>query len=262
MARELIYEYRKPGFPKTSNTEKSYKTTIEYVGPLTELQTFEPPNGTTWGDFFGFVSSTILTPLEGTDRAELTVDVEYNVDSSDFGIDAPGSLYSVTYEVEWVSFERDMIEHPKFRLDNGGTYELAEDDIVAIERWKNEESEERKKAYQYMGDTSPQDLTANAKMLAKGINLGQNTYTDFAPVIRKTSTYINGLPPTSTAGLKEDPPEFSGRPKRGANEYEWRKSADRSIQVGSQNKWDRVEEWMGAEKVLHDRDTIYWTAPT
>ena len=255
MAREQLYDYRKPGFPKTTNSEKSYKTTIEYVGPSTTLASFEPANGTVWGDFDGVVSNTTLSPIEGTSKSELTVDVEFFYDGAE---GSAGTLREISFEVEWVSFERSMLEHPAFRLDGGGTYELDEEDIAAIERWKNQENLEFKKDYIYEGDTSPQDLSTAAAMFAKGINLGIETYEDFAPVIRKTSTYVGGNPGESTAGEKESPPTFSGKP----DGYEWRKSADRAVKSGGQSRWDRVEEWVGADTVLTDKNAVYWTAPT
>ena len=77
MAAESILTYRKPGFPQTNNSEKSYQTTIEYVGPLSTLAAAEPAANTAWGDYDGYVTGSSLAPLEGTTQAELTVTCEY-----------------------------------------------------------------------------------------------------------------------------------------------------------------------------------------
>ena len=39
--------------------------------------------------------------------------------------------------------------------------------------------------------------------------------------------------------------------------YQWRKSADRAIQT-SQTRWDKTEEWIGAIKVLLDKQEIFF----
>jgi hypothetical protein len=43
--------------------------------------------------------------------------------------------------------------------------------------------------------------------------------------------------------------------------YEWRKSADRNVTAGKRTRWEKQEEWLGAKKVLHDKDEIFWEAP-
>jgi hypothetical protein len=250
MAAESILTYKKPGFPKTLATATAFRTTIEYVGPLSTLSAARPANNAAWGDYDGTVTSTELSPIEGTSQTELIVVCEMLFE----GADSVGTAKEVSYEVEWVYFQRSMFEHPVFTA--GGTYALTAEDIAAIEAWKNEETVSVKAAFAYSAEDSSVELSANAEIFAMGLNLGQETYEDYAPVIRRTTRYLNGLPPTSSAGLKGSDPSFTGKPTG----YEWRKTADRSISAGGRNKWDRVEEWTGAEKVLHDRTSIYWTA--
>lgn len=252
MAAESILTYKKPGFPKYDNTEKSYRTTIEYVGPQATLASAEPGVNDAWGDYIGIVTGSSLDPIEGTTQANLTISVEYNYDGAG---GTSGSLREVTYEVEWVVFQRPLLEHPVFRVGGGGQYELSAEDIAAIESWKTSNVGTRG-AYNYYDaetDTSIA-LSSNAQVFCKGFDIGLETYEDYAPVVRKTTSYAGGLPGTSTAGMKETPPNFNGRPSG----YEWRKSADRAIRASGQTRWDRVEEWMGAVKVLIDRASIYY----
>ena len=256
MAAESILTYRKHGFPKTQNSEKSYQTIIEYVGPLATLASAEPAANSVWGDYDGYVTGSSLTPIEGTDKAELSITCEYSYDGSSGGA---GTLKEISYEVEWEVFQRSMYEHPEFAIGQGGTYELASYDISDIENWKNEPDPALKSVYKYLVTSSSyeSELTASAQMFARGIELGQETFEDYYPVIRKTSSYVSGLPGTSSAGAKETPPTFAGQPSG----YEWRKSADRAIKAGGQTRWERVEEWVGAIKVLTDKSAIYWSAP-
>lgn len=256
MAAESILTYKKPGFPRTSNTESSYQTVIEYVGPLTTLAAAEPAANDVWGDYDGRVSATQLVPLEGTDQAELTVTTEFRYNGSG---GTAGTSSEVSYEVEWVMFQRPMLEHPEFRIGGLGTYELDAFDVADIEAWQNETDPTLKAAFEYneravTGSGSTATLSTNAQKYANGVLLGQDTYEDYAPVIRKTTTYVGGLPGTSDAGEKETGPTFSGKPTG----YEWRKTADRAVRSAGQTRWDRIEEWTGALKILSDKNSIYW----
>ncbi len=252
MADESIIDNKKPGYPQYSNSEKAFRTTIEYVGSQSTLESAIPSNNTAWGEYAGIVVSSELTPLPGTDQAELTVVTEFVFDSGD-GSES-GTAQEVSYEVEWVMFQRSLFEHPEFAVGGGGTYELDAEDIAAIDAWENSPPSIKKEFY-YEENNSGKPLSANARKFAEGRNLGQESWEDYAPVIRVTTRYVNGLPATSDAGLIDSsPPDFSGRPSG----YEWRKSADRSVKSGGQSRWDRVEEWTGALKVLTDRESIFW----
>lgn len=250
---ESILTYKKPGFPKTTNSEKSYQTVIEYVGPESTLASAEPATGTVWGTYDGIVTSSNLSPIEGTTQAELTVTTEYTYDGESGDT---GTAREITFEVEWVMFTRPMVEHPVFRPGGGGANQLTDDDIADIEGWKNEPSPSVKKNFAYYDEESDTTelLSDAATVFAKGLNLGLENYEDFAPIIRKTTTYVGGLPGNSVAGLKDNPPNFSGVPSG----YEWRKSADRAVRGAGQTRWERVEEWSGAIKVLVDKTSIYF----
>jgi hypothetical protein len=100
-----------------------------------------------------------------------------------------------------------------------------------------------------------EELSANAKLLAKGILLGIEYWVDKAPVARRTDTYVNGPPPKGTAGLKEVPAGFPALP----DGYEWIRDADRALRAGGQNKWTNETSWIGAKKVLIDAAQIFWT---
>lgn len=255
MAAESILTYKKPGFPKTENSERSFRTTIDYVGPLSTIAAAEPDVGDAWGDYAGVVVSSYLSPLDGTDQTELLVVCEVSFD----GTTGTGTAGEVAYEVEWSMFQRSLYEHPVFRLGGAGTYVLTAVDYAAIEAWKQEVSAEAKETFFYQridkdGTETYVELSANAKKFAGAVLIGIESYEDFAPVIRKTTTYVGGLPGTSLAGLKGSDPTFDGKPTG----YEWRKSADRAIRAGGQTRWDRVEEWTGAIKVLVDRSDIFF----
>jgi hypothetical protein len=254
MPAEPIASLRKPGFPKPVKTENGEATLIEYIGATSTLSAAEPAVGSSWGDFEGSVRSTSLVPAEGLDTtSELTITVELISESGE----EPGTLESETYELEWVNVARSMYEHPQFAIGQGGTSELSSVDIAEIALWQEEPDRTLKSEYQFQNEYYAGTLSANAKLFARGIELGQTVFEDFAPVARKVSTYSGGPPPTSEAGQKNDPAGFPSLP----DGYEWRKSADRNVTAGKRTRWEKQEEWLGAKKVLHDKDEIFWEPP-
>jgi len=252
MAAESIYAKRKYGFPVIKPSQKGTTTTIEYIDDTASLESAKPDIGDTWGDYAGVVTVSYLEEMENTGNSTLFVEVEYEFQAGAGGDDT-GTLETVIYEIEWVMFQRSLFEHPRFVT-------LTDTDIVAIQKWKDEQNPTYRANYQYEDleqDPPYVDLSALAKLFAKGILLGQESYEDYSPVVRKVSTYVNGMPPESDAGLKDDPPAISCLPAG----YEWRKSADRGIQTAKRNKWDRTEEWVGAIKVLSDKEDVFWDQP-
>lgn len=257
MAAESILTYKKPGFPVVEKATNGVKTTIEYIGPLATLQAAEPSRNALWGDYSGFVLSTRVEPLEDNTTGELTVIMENPFDVSDGGQEGdPGTAGDITYEVEWVMFQRSMFEHPQFAVGGGGANALTNEDVAQIQAWQNEPDPLERAAYQYKVETAGTSVTlsTNAQLFADGIFLGQETYEDYAPMVRITTRYYDGLPSTSEAGLKDEPPAFSGKPTG----YEWRKTADRAVRANTETTWERVEEWIGAIKVLTDREQVYF----
>lgn len=256
---ESIATYRKPEFPKLSVTENAFRTTIEYIGPEITLEAAKPEAGSVWGDFSGTVISTDYNLTENTSTAELTVVVELKSETGDES--TFGALEATVYEIDWDVVARSMYEHPAFAIGEGGPNSLTTQDIIDIEAWRQQgpEQAEFKALYRYESNNAEGyvDLSNNARLFARGIELGQESYDDYAPIARKTSTYVGGPPGNSEAGEKDEPTGFSNKPTG----YEWRKSADRTLSQGSRTRFDRTEEWLGAKKVLSDINSIYWAAP-
>lgn len=250
----------RPGFPRLSNDGKSHRTAIEYVGLYDDLFAGCPVLGEEHGDYIGRVNLADIQPLEGTEWAILVVNVEYQFDQGDSP--AEGEKRETAYEVDWMDVQRSFYEHPKFAT--GGTYALTNTDVAAIKLWEAETKIERKDLYKYQstdpsnGYSAEYDLTPNARMFARGIELGQEFWVDKMPVATMIETYVNGLPPAGTAGQKEDPP--GGFPSLPTG-YEWLRSTDRGVRAGGQNKWERTVQWIGSDQVLADVDDIFWAAP-
>jgi hypothetical protein len=261
MADESIINYRRPGFPRVQKGERGTITTIEYIGPTATLEAATPDRNSAWGEYSGTVKDTDIEPVELTSYSVLIVVMESIYDVSGGGGEGEaGTPGAITYEVEWTMFDRSIFEHPEVAVGLGGTRELTSEDIAAIEKWQNTEDVTEKKDFKYKkspDDAAYVELSANAKYVARGIQLGQEKFEDYAPVVRVTTEYFDGLPELPIAGMKDNPPSFIGGPPG----YEWRKTADRAISGEVETKWNRVEEWIGAKKILSDKDSLYWEAP-
>jgi hypothetical protein len=254
----IIASYKRPGFPRTSNSERSFKTVIEYVGPQSDLEAQQPAQNTAWGQHPGRVSVSEIEPLEGTSHAIMRVECEYQYSETTNGGGQGTATDEVIYERDWEMFTRSMFEHPAFAIGLSGTYALDSEDVSDIENWRNETDATLKKDFKYTGSAGEVTLSTNAKMFARGIQLGQETFEDYAPIIRVTTTYIDGGPDNgSEVGIKDTPPAAANGPAG----YEWRKSADRGTRQGGQTRFEQSEEWIGAKTVLTDKNAVYWSAP-
>jgi len=255
MAAESIINYMRPEFPKKELTEQGVTTRIEYIGDSATILAALPNVGDAWGDYVGQVKTVTLEPTEEVDISIALVTVDQTTDNTDI---EPGEKVSESYEIRWVTVERSMYEHPQFAIGQGGLSELNESDIYGIERWQAPENEkELADLYQYKEKGYIENLSANARLFARGIQLGLETYEDKAPIAIKISEYVNGPPPETTAGLKEEPDDVPNIPAG----FEWRKETADSTRAGGQLKWTLTEEWQGAKKVLFDREKIYWEPP-
>ncbi|HEY9817754.1 MAG TPA: hypothetical protein V6D20_18400 [Candidatus Obscuribacterales bacterium] len=257
MAAESILTYKKPNYPKTTKGKNGVQTVIHYIGPHSTLSAAEPARNAEWGDYQGYVTRTYLEPeMDNTDTSLLIVDMESTFDAT-ASPEAAGTVQEITYEVEWTMFQRSIFEHPSFAPNTGGEYQLTDDDIVAVQFWEAGENHEYKKDFKYLpseDDKTPVTLSTNARKCAEVILKGIDTYEDYAPVLRRTTKYADGNPATTDAGKRDIAgPVFAGKPTG----YEYRKTADRSVRTDRDRQWNQVEEWIGAKKVLIDRDQIY-----
>ena len=267
MPNDPIYNLMRHGFPRESLDDKSYKTTIEYVGLVTLLLLHSPAISTQWGKYPGLVTEQNLERLEGTAHGILTITCESKFNT---GGDSPKTGKKIegetSYEIDWVDVQRSLYEHPKFRKGGGGAYELTDADIENIKNWEKNPWAAYKKIYTYRDggdytkacDASDPTLSINAKTLAVALYHGVQYWIEKAPVARRSDTWVNGPPPPGSAGQKQTPPGFPNLPTG----YEWIRSTDRALRAGGQSSWSNDTEWIGANKVLIDVDEIFWNPPS
>jgi hypothetical protein len=256
MAAEALIDYIRPSFPKKETNESGIITRIEYVGPTATLAAALPAVGDTWGDYPGNVSSVSIEPTDDVDTSVVMIGVDVKTDNENA---QPGELKSISYEIRWVTVERSMYEHPQFDSEGNGANKLTSSEIAEIKAWESPDNPaEFREKYQYRDEFKYlNNLSDNARLFARGIELGLESYEDKAPVAIKISEYVNGPPPKTDAGLKDDPIGFPNLP----DGFEWRKQAADSTRAGNQTRWTLTEEWEGAKKILYDRERVYWELP-
>lgn len=238
MAAESILTYLRENFPKKGLSSGNYKTDLEYIGEYATLLAASPAIGAVWGDYFGVVDSANIEPISGTSPLQGILTISMIDEFAAAESEGTEKTASVSYQVIWTPVSRPLIEHPEFQ--EGGFYFLDSGELAEIAIWEND------KTFVVSG--------TNPNVYIDGRNMGIDTYDDFAPTLIKTTPYVNGPSSNSTAGEKEEPTGFPNKP----NGYEWVKSADDCVSTGRRNRWERVEQWTGAKRVLVDKNTLYY----
>lgn len=275
---DAFASYIRPGYPRRSNSDSGDRTEIQYVGPASALKLTtadeispgvsgtRPVAGQAWSPYNGRVSISEYEPLPGTNPeygiVTIACEIAYGVSSG-----VTGTAQETSYEIEWVEVSRPLAEHPKFRVGGGGTYALVESDLVQIQQWREEQDTAQRALFNYYArdkngvpSSTLSNLNSKQIVYCKFLLAGVETYTDFAPVARKSTTYVGGPPATSDAGSLEGgptPTDPSGFPNLPSG-WQWLKSADRSLRSGGQTRWVQTEEWTGAQKVLLDKNDLYY----
>ena len=218
------------GSGKIDSTASRQEATLIYTGQFLDLLAKQPKPGQTVANYDNtfVVEKVVVTPEQGKKG---TMTVSLVKESPEYANQAAPPL--PTYEVEWAQVDRKLEQAPVFQ--SGGTYALDSDDLDEIDEWRNQ-STASTRATKYAA------LSANAKVFVDKIKRGQESYIIFAPVARKTS-YTYQPPSASSAGKRQTPTGFPALPAG----FVWLKTADRSTRTGTKGKWERTEEWTGAD---------------
>lgn len=259
-------DYLRPEFPKEYVTNASYETIFEYIGPTDEVSGVAVL-GETWGDTPGVVEDVRREPVgRGPEMTPYSILIVRVVKK--FAPEEGGTAVELetNYELDWVGIQKPLIDHPVFGPTGEWSLVSSEKGIF-IPKWEEMPVASFKEAFKfYPGryedwdgeEGSLNELTQNARYYAQGRLLGIEYYTEYAPVIRKLTTYKNGLPNGTGAGDKEQPDFGNNDIPSG---YEWIKTTDSLIETGKQNEWRRTQEWTGANRVLVDSKKTYWDPP-
>jgi len=264
MPEDTLIDYLREGYPKQSDTAEGYQTILEYIGPQSTIFGVIE-KGKAWGDYQGVVKDLQGEPITGTDPLLATLSIRMlrglgdSAESSRTGIEQ-----ETIYEIDWVDITKPFIDHPAF-AKGAGRYEIGKEERLYCLQWDEMDVPEFKVQYKYYpGRYSEWDGKTESKLdvltgegaiqYAIGRLLGIEYYVEKVPVLRKSTTYVDGVPPQNGAGSKENPSAFPEIPAG----YEFIRSADRSTSTGKHNEWRRDQEWLGAKKVLVDSFALYY----
>lgn len=258
--------YLRAEFPKEYVTNESYESVFEYIGPTDEVSGIAVLGGE-WGDTPGVIEDVRREPVaRGGEQTPYSILIVRVVKKFSPGEAGAAVELETNHELDWMAVQKPLIDHPVFGETGAWSLVPAEKSIY-IPKWEEMPVAAFKENFKYYpgryedwdgGEDSLNTLTQNAKYYAQGRLLGLEYYTEFAPVVRKLTTYKNGLPEGSGAGEKEDP-DFGDNDLPAG--YEWIKNTDSSIETAKQNEWKRTQEWLGANKVLVDSKNTYWDPP-
>lgn len=220
------------GSPKYKFTNGGTTVTRMYTGPMPVLISGRPLLG-------GF--------MVDTGNALLVEDIE--IEALGAGKDGPGKMtvqlisieppdnrmtpFQPVYEIEWNMLERKLEQHPIYQ--STGEKPLTDDDFDWIAVWESASTKvEKDKAYS--------SLSANGQNLVDKKKRGEDSYRLYYPVARKTSQ-VGIFPAVGACGTVQHPPDFPQLP----DGYVWLTSADRGTRTGRFGKWERQQEWDGAD---------------
>jgi hypothetical protein len=252
---ENLAPYLRPGRPEESANESSIGSTYEYRGDTTTINTNKPGVGDTWADGRPVVAARVFEISGASAKSDLVVVTGAPVGGGTLGTPV---VERTEYELEWRPVTKPLEVHPAFIT--GGTYALDETARKHIFGWKAEvdpalRSQRKYKPLDSAGTPgSTVTISGNALVYIKLYEIGVEEFIDYMPVWRKRSIYKgDGQPTTGAIGVKTTTPSGSGYPSG----YEWVKSKDSALRMGSQARWRRDEEWEGAITVYVDKGSIY-----
>lgn len=226
-----------PSYPLREKTPEGVRISLVYRGPYLALIENEPDVLILFTDLDEVYTGALDEDIfEGLYLAA----VETSPDG--VGSQGPGTqrlLFQpinpgATTEVDVGILEKPIETHPYYSLITSAQW-------ARFNTWEAEPDPTLKGDLQYKipGTEEVETLTGILAGLAQKKLSGTTTYILPAPIVRRTSTSLEE-PETGGVGKISDPGS-------GPEGYQWLKTADRAIFRKSDGRWERIEEWTGAE---------------
>lgn len=221
-----------PGYPDEVQTASGTKTILVFKGPYTTLRNTRPKIGQKMTGYGALtVEQTQVKPEAAGKTGPGILTVTLSTDT------APGDL--VTNGGSDVTVEIDAGQLQKSIYDNEAFSDLTPQDKAKV-RKAVEENKTEPPALEASGDNVNQ--ASDLFYLLIG---GTESYLCPAPTVKITTTSANrptvgAIGKGTLTATKPDPSAPGG--------YKWLKTGDRAIRQGRAGKWERVEEWTGADE--------------
>lgn len=220
-----------PGFPRRRRNATADQIVLTYRGPYTSLVSGEPDPGDAISGYTGYSVESVETYPDGagTDGPGTQVII--------LSADSPAVLTSEASEdveeIEAGVLEKKLESHPIYQ--SGGTKELTTADLDDIAEWRAATTAAQRASLYG-------DLSANAQHFVAKVQRGIESYLVAAPVTRKT-TRSYAKPTVGGIGTRTTSQPVTASPSG----YQWLKTGDRAVRQGPNGKWERVQEWTGAD---------------
>lgn len=215
-----------PGYPEEDQASSGSKTTLVYRGPYATLRAQRPRIGQSVAGYAGlYVERTRIKPDEAGTQGPGTLTVTLSNESTPG--DTIGTTNDVTVEIDAGQLAKSIFSHPTF------------DGVTAEARKQVEDLIEQ-------GLPLPNsDASATITKLYDLLLAGTDSYLIPAPTVKKTTTSatrpnVGAIGRGTRTTAKPDPAAPAG--------YEWLKTGDRALRQGRGGKWERIEEWTGADE--------------
>ena len=230
----------RPDSPEWDFGTQKVSCTRTFEGLYADCLTKVPPIGSSMQGYDAkLLVENVKIKKAISGKATMTVLAEYLADVGNNEFPAP---VQPVFEVEWVQLERPLEQHPKFKAlfpDPKGETTFTDAQIAALNdfnAWENAtDATSRQATYAA--------LSAAFKTLAQKKMRGQTTYLLFAPTARITTLARNVTLASGCGKQFTAVPGFSELPEG----YAWLSTADHSTRTGTNGKWQRVQEWTGAD---------------
>ena len=235
-----------PESPTIDNEGNTDSYVVTYDGPFLVCKNSRPPKGATLPGYPGcYVERSTVTKQKGG-KGTLVVYLFKPGAPVISPINIPSDAPSE--EIDWVTLEKPLETNPVFNEETG-RYWLTYDDLVDIEFWKQEKRPDLRKLFQYLPEDAVSDddaveLSDNAVVFCQKLLRGGEVWRAFYPVYRKTEVVLFH-PAAGTCGMIQDPPGAAG--VNYPPGYVWMKTADRAVRSSRRGRWERIQEWTGAQ---------------
>lgn len=239
--------HEQAGSPVRTEDSGVVQVVRTYRGPYAAVLAFRPAIGATMDDL--------------SDNDMKVVNSELQPDGA--GLQGPATLVvtlskaldEVIEEIDFGTLEKPVESHPYYSLITPSIWS-------AFMKWESEPNPVLKGALKYtytvtypdydpatgaaLGEPYNQEYVAQltgiiAELAAKKLR-GTTSYVVAAPTLRRT-TFSNSKPTPSGIGKRAPAAPFTNAPAG----YVWLKMVDRVTYRSNANRWERVEEWVGAD---------------
>jgi hypothetical protein len=228
----------RPDSPEWAFNTQKITCTRTFEGMYADLLSGRPGIGTSMEGYDNLYVEDVRIKRSISGKATMTVLLEVQI----VPITNPPLPAQPVYEIEWVQLERPIEQNPAFKTlfpDPTGATEFTADQLTALNNfiaWENvADATTRSTAYAA--------LTSDFQALAQKKMRGQTTYLLFAPLARVTTLAREVTLATACGKVFSEVPNFTELPAG----YLWLSTSDRSTRTGTYGKWQRVQEWTGAD---------------